>query len=113
MSMKVQVKKVNYLDRSLYMTYDMKAIQAYKDRTGKSFLNSITKFSKDELDELELINMIVSCLREQPYGEPLELDYFKDINPIALISMYSETMANLLIAGMPKNTANNKKKIKK
>ena len=109
MSLRVQVKKVKFEDKDMYMIFDMKSIDKFKSITNKSILKSIDDMINGNIDEMTLYYMICSCLRDEIGGEPVG-DLGEDFNPIAIVSEYGKQLATVLIGSMPKNNGNYGKK---
>ncbi|HBI6974301.1 hypothetical protein QTH11_03585 [Clostridium perfringens] len=110
MSLRVKVEKVKFDNKDMYMVCDMKAINEFKELTGKSILSGINQMKDGNIDEITLFFLIASCLRKDPNGEPIgkELEVY---NPIAVVAELGEKLTKVLVGAMPKG--NNKKKFNK
>lgn len=112
MSLLLKVKKVKLDDIELYCVIDMKTIATFKQLTGESFLKAIQRIG--DMDDMVMINLLASSLRETPDGDPVGLDYLSKYNPLALITELMEDVAELIQDSMPKEgpgvTSKKKKK---
>lgn len=100
LSAKVQPKRIKFEDRYLYMIYDIKTSKVYKKNTGNSLMSALTKMKESNIDDIEFAEIIAHCLRENPKGECLTLDYFEEYNPIAIVSMFAEDFKEQLMRGL-------------
>lgn len=100
MSLLVKAKPITIEDEKLYCVIDIKSIATYKDLTGESFLKAVQRVA--DLDDIVLINLLASCLRRTPDGEPVGMEYVARFNPLALITDTMDDIVELLESSLPK-----------
>lgn len=102
MSLRVQVKKVKFDKKDMYLVCDMKSSDVFHSITGQSILKAIGSMKNNNIDERNLFYLIASCLRESPHGEPVGKELCKEYNPLAVVAELGEELTNVLIGSLPK-----------
>lgn len=112
MSLTTKVKKIDLDGEKFILTIDMMTINYFKDKTGKSFLKSITTMA--EIDEEIIFPMIGGMLRdEENPREPMGVEFLSKYDPIGLISTITPYIAELIGDSMPKQNGKVKGSSKK
>lgn len=112
MSLATKIKKIELDGEKFLLTIDMMTINYFKDKTGKSFLKSITNMT--ELDEDIIFPMIGGMLRtEENPIEPMGVNSLMKYDPIGLISFITPFIAELVGESMPTDHPSSKGNSKK
>lgn len=102
MGLKLTVKKINIDGEEFYLSFNMDSINYYMEKFGRNALSDIMHMNTKDVDMEVLLMLFASMVKEQPYSEPLGMEFVAQYSPIGLITEFAEDIVNCVVDGLPK-----------
>lgn len=104
-----KVKEITIGEEKFILTADMRTIAKFKEMTGKSFLESVTRLAT--MDDEVILNLAACTLRrKETPNVVIGQELLDNYNPFTILLHCAEDVAYLISESMPQAKGNSEKK---
>ncbi|MDU1855480.1 MAG: hypothetical protein E6789_08285 [Clostridium baratii] len=106
MSLKLKVIRINLGDEespeNYYLSFNMDSINYYKETFSRDAIKDIMAMNTQDVDVEVLLRLFASMVKEQPYSEPLGVEFVAQYSPFGIITEFAEDIVNCVVDSLPK-----------